>query len=101
VTYKGEKIIRHEVAMQTKLTLRLEDALVEKAKAWAKERRISLSRAVAEFFAQLPERKTRKKPPSLSPWTRRLVGVAAGKGKASTDEEVRRDYLDYLQAKYR
>lgn len=87
--------------MQTKLTLRLEDALVEKAKAWAKERQISLSQAVAEFFAQLPERKTRKKPSSLSPWTRRLVGAAAGKGKAPTDEEVRRDYLDHLQAKYR
>jgi hypothetical protein len=87
--------------MHTKLTLRLEDALVEKAKAWAKERRISLSQAVAEFFAQLPEKKTRKGLSSLSPWTRRLVGVAASKRSAPTDEEVRRDYLDHLEAKHR
>jgi hypothetical protein len=87
--------------MQTKLTLRLDDALIEKAKAWAKERRISLSQAVAELFAQLPEKKTRKPPSTLSPWTRRLIGTAAGKGKAPTDEEVRRDYLDYLAAKHK
>ncbi len=83
--------------MQTKLTLRLEEELIEKAKAWAKVRGISLSRTVAEFFAQLPEREG---PSCLSPWTRRLAGIAAGKGKAPTDEEVRRDYLKYLEAKH-
>lgn len=87
--------------MQTKLTLRLDDALIEKAKAWAKDRRISLSQAVADLFAQLPEKKTRKTLSSLSPWTRSLIGAAARKGKAPTDEEVRRDYLDYLAAKHK
>jgi CRISPR/Cas system-associated protein Csm6 len=87
--------------MQTKLTLRLEDALIEKAKAWAKERHISLSQAVAEFFAQLPEKGKKKNLAHLTPWTRRLIGVAAGKGTAPTDEKIRRDYLDYLEAKHR
>jgi hypothetical protein len=87
--------------MHTKLTLRLEEALVEKAKAWAKERRISLSQAVAEFFAQLPEKGKKKNLSHFSPWTRRLIGVAAAKGAAPTDEKVRRDYLDYLEAKHR
>ncbi|MBI3800761.1 MAG: hypothetical protein HY268_27755 [Deltaproteobacteria bacterium] len=87
--------------MHTKLTLRLENELVEKAKLWAKERHISLSRAVAEFFAQLPEKGKKRGLSQLSPWTRRLVGVAAGKGTPSTDKEVRRDYLDYLEAKHR
>jgi len=87
--------------MQTKLTLRLEEALIEKAKAWAKERHISLSQAVADFFAQLPKQKQKKNLSHLSPWTQRLIGAAAGKGKAPTAEEVRRDYLDYLDAKHR
>ena len=87
--------------MHTKLTLRLEDVLVEKAKAWAKERHISLSQAVAEFFSQLPEKRGKRGLPHLSPWTRRLVGAAAGKGAAPTDKEVRRDYLDHLEAKHR
>jgi hypothetical protein len=87
--------------MQTKLTLRLDDALIEKAKAWAKDRRISLSQVVAEIFAQLPGKRTRKTPSTLSPWTRSLIGAAAGKGKAPTEEEIRRDYLDYLAAKHK
>lgn len=86
--------------MQTKLTLRLDDALIEKAKAWAESRRLSLSQAVADIFAQLPERKTGKTPASLSPWTRRLLGAASGQGKTPTDDEVRRDYLDDRAAKH-
>ena len=84
--------------MPTKLTLRLDEELIEKAKAWAKEHHISLSQAVAEFFAQLPG----KCPPSrLSPWIHRLAGTDSGKGKKPTDEEIRRDYLNHLEAKHR
>jgi len=87
--------------MQTKLTLRLDDALIEKAKAWAKDRRISLSQAVADLFAQLPEKQSHQTPSPFSPWTRSLIGAAANKGKAPTDEKVRHDYLDYLAAKHK
>lgn len=84
--------------MQTKLTLRLDEDLIDKAKSWARKRHISLSQAIADFFAQLPEKGP---PPRLSPWTRRLAGAAAGKGKAPSDEEIRRDYLHYLEKKHR
>jgi hypothetical protein len=87
--------------MHTKLTLRLEAALVEKAKAWAKAHHVSLSHAVAEFFAQLPEKGEQRGFSSLSPWTRRLAGVAGGKKRVPTDEEIRRDYLDRLAEKHR
>jgi uncharacterized protein DUF6364 len=87
--------------MQTKLTLRLDDALIEKAKSWAKDRRISLSQVVAEIFAQLPEKKIRKTSSPMSPWTRSLIGAARGKGKAPAEEKVRHDYLDYLAAKHK
>ena len=86
--------------MQTKLTLRLDNVLIEKAKAWAKDRRISLSQAVTEIFAQLAEKKAPKPSASLSPWTRRLIGAAAGQRKVPTDDKVRHDYLDYLDAKH-
>ncbi|HEC13666.1 MAG TPA: hypothetical protein ENI80_10565 [Acidiferrobacteraceae bacterium] len=84
--------------MQTKLTLRLDEELIKRAKAWAKMRHIPLSQAVAEFFAQLPEKGP---PPRLSGWTRRLAGVASSNGKAPTDEEIHRNYLDHLEAKHR
>jgi len=86
--------------MQTKLTLRLDKALIRKAKTWAKKRDISLSQAVAEFFSQVAEEKEHKES-ELSVWTLRLSSVASGKGKPLTDEEIRRERIASLEAKYR
>ncbi len=87
--------------MHTKLTLRLEDDLVEKAKAWAKVRQVSLSQVVAEFFAQLPEEGGATTQLRLSPWTRRLSKAVEGKVTDRTDEQIRDEYLDYLEAKHK
>jgi hypothetical protein len=84
--------------METKLTLRLDEELIAEAKAWARARGISLSQAVAEFFAQLS---TRSPASGLSPWTRRLAGAAARRGRAPTDRELRREHLTHLQEKHR
>ena len=62
--------------MQTRLTLRLDDSLIAKAKAWARSRDMSLSEAVASFFTQLPDGDTRLDVSGLSSWTRYLVGAA-------------------------
>jgi uncharacterized protein DUF6364 len=88
--------------MQTKLTLRLEEELIRKAKAWAQSRGISLSQAVAGFFAQLPDERGRSEDRELTPWVRRLTGIAAPKeGPPPTDEELREEYINYLEEKYR
>src|SRR5688572_12429736 len=88
--------------METKLTLRLDDRLIARAKAWAKTRDTSVSEAVAGFFAQLPDHDARSGLADLSPWTRRLVGAARVAGRPlPTDEELQRDYIDYLDEKYR
>ena len=84
--------------MQTKLTLRLDEEQIARAKTWAKRRGISLSQAVASFFDQLPSKKSN---PDLDPWTRRLLGAARGRGPAPTDEEVRQGYIKYLEKKYK
>jgi hypothetical protein len=84
--------------MQTKLTLRLEERLIVRAKAWARRRGVSLSHAVATLFEQLPGTSAG----TLSPWTQKLVGIAArGKGRPPTDEAIRRAHLDHLQDKHR
>ncbi len=85
--------------MQTKLTLRLEDKLIVRAKAWAQRRGVSLSQAVATLFEQLTG-----EPPdsSLSPWTRKLIGIATPrKGAAPSDEALRGEYIDRLAIKHR
>jgi Family of unknown function (DUF6364) len=85
--------------MQTKLTLRLDDAVIRRAKAWARVRGVSLSEAVAAFFAQLPE-ESETGAPRVGPWARRLIGAA---GPAPGDVGaggVRRQHRDYLERKY-
>jgi hypothetical protein len=85
--------------LKTKLTLRMEEELIERAKAWAKSRDVSLSDAVANFFSALSETELQ---PALSPWTRSLVGAARRPGEpAPGDDELRADYVDYLDRKYR
>ena len=85
--------------MQTKLTLRLEERLVVRAKAWARKRGVSLSQAVATIFEQLPNPPERE----LSSWTRQLIGRArpSKKGVPLSDEAIRRDRLNHLEKKHR
>lgn len=84
--------------MQTKLTLRLEERLIVRAKAWARRRGISLSETVTTLFEQLPA----PPEPTLTPWTQTLVGIAArGKGRPLSDAAVRRARLDHLAEKHR
>jgi Family of unknown function (DUF6364) len=84
--------------MQAKLTLRMEERLIARAKTWARKHHVSLSQAVASLFEQLPA------PPggALTSWTQRLVGVAARRKKRHlSDEAIRRAHLDHLDAKHR
>ncbi len=87
--------------MQTKLTLRLEKSLIERAKKFAHEHDTSLSRIVSNHFSQIivqedeastDDEEWRK---SLPPITRSLLGIAAG---TDLDEQ---DYWNYLEEKYR
>jgi len=88
--------------MQTKLTLRLDDHLIARAKAWARARDTSLSGVVAGFFARLPDPQQEPDAAHLSPWTRHLVGAACVPGKpAPAEDQLQRDYVDYLEEKYR
>lgn len=96
---RGRRILSREIyVLQTKLTLRLEERLIVRAKVWARKRGVSLSQAVATLFEQLPGTSET----SLSPWTRKLVGMAAPKkGQPPSDEDVRRARLNHLAEKHR
>ncbi|MFZ5863233.1 MAG: DUF6364 family protein [Nitrospirota bacterium] len=83
--------------MHTKLTLRLDDELIQKAKAWAKAHRVSLSKAVAELLARLPGKEEER---TLSPWTRRLAGTVSRKRRGLDDQAIRRSYRGFLIKKH-
>ncbi len=83
--------------MQTKLTLRMDRRLIERAKAFAAARRLSLSRMVAAGFELLPH--PDEEPPALSPWVLSLSGDSPA-GRPASDEELRSEWLDHEQKKH-
>lgn len=80
--------------MPSKLTLRLDESLIERAKLAAKRSGKSVSQMVADYFTLL-ETSEASPPPVLAPRTRALRGVLRGAG---LDED---DFRRYLEEKYR
>ena len=80
--------------MHTKLTLRLEQRLIRRAKTHARRTGTSVSQLVADYFALLDQDSGSGVVP-LPPVTRALYGALA---PAEVDEA---DYLAFLEAKYR
>jgi hypothetical protein len=83
--------------MQTKLTLRLEQRLIRRAKAYARRAGKSVSELVADFFGRLdaPTERSPSEVVAQSPVVQSLVGVLAG---ARLDEV---DYRAHLAEKHR
>lgn len=79
--------------MLTKLTLRMDDNLIESAKEYSSQTGKSVSRIVADLFEIIKNEKIKKEEP-LTPTVRSLRGILKGK---SLDEK---DYKKYLEEKY-
>lgn len=88
--------------MQTKLTLRLDEQLIDNAKAYAAARGRSVSQLVADYFAALgarPATPADAAETGYAPITASLRGaLLAGEGAdPAADEQA---YGDYLARKY-
>lgn len=95
MTYNMEYIVRQlDIKMNTKLTLRLDETLISKAKAYAKRNRKSLSQIVAEYFNALAQKKNGKMDKPLGPITKQLFGALKG---VEISEE---NYKRHLERKY-
>ena len=80
--------------MNSKLTLRLEDALIRSAKRYSSRSGKSLSRLVADYFA-LIEAGEGEGNTGLPPRVRSLFGALAGSPASE------QDYRRHLEAKHR
>lgn len=78
--------------MNTKLTLRMDENIVRKAKMEAKRRGKSVSQMVAEFIESIGLQQNSEK--DLPPTTASLIGIL--KGKEISEE----DYKTHLREKY-
>ena len=79
--------------MQTKLTLRLDDELINRAKSYAKKNGKSVSQIVAAYFSLL-DAEPQKETSEFTPLVRSLKGSLRG---AKVGKE---DYHKYLEEKY-
>lgn len=79
--------------MHTKLTLRIDEELIERAKSYARQSGKSVSQLVSNYLQLLPE-PGRTRPRPLTPIVESLRGVLAGSG---LDEQ---DYRRHLEEKY-
>ncbi len=79
--------------MNTKLTLRLDEQLIDRAKRTAEKRGKSVSQMVSEFFDALEDGPRTK--PALPPMTSALLGSLRG---TSVSREA---YRRHLRNKYR
>lgn len=93
LTYISQSLCTSGNPVQTKLTLRLEAALIRRAKARARARGTSLSVMVSDWFAALDEVPDGR-PAALPPRTRSLRGILAGKRLHPAD------WHDHLERKH-
>ena len=85
--------------MQTKLTLRMDSGLIEKAKNWARARNVSLSEAMASLFETLASGSVSRKD-EISPWVRNL-SIGKTTSRRLTDRQIRQKRVEELERKHR
>jgi dsDNA-specific endonuclease/ATPase MutS2 len=80
--------------MDTKLTLKLDKHIIENAKKYAKEKKISLSKMVESYLNSITKESEEKV--EITPFVESLSGVIN-----ISKEDYKEDYSDYLNEKYR
>ena len=86
--------------MDAKLTLKLDKAIIEKAKIYAAEHQHSLSLLVENYLKAIIETEKREnaKEIEISSFVKSLT---VGKGQVQVDFDYKKDRQDYLSQKYK
>ncbi|MBC8052023.1 MAG: hypothetical protein H7Y13_03065 [Sphingobacteriaceae bacterium] len=79
--------------MNTKLTLNVDKAIIEHAKTYAKQHRVSLSKLIENYLNSLTPESGKK--PKISPLVESLTGVIPRE-----TADFQKDYQDYLSKKH-
>ena len=82
--------------METKLTLRLNDRVIDRAKIYAKKQRISLSKMIESYLDSLTREKSDENETDITPLIESLSGVI----DLPADFDYKKEYRDYLIEKY-
>ena len=79
--------------MNTKLTLNIDEHVIEEAKFYAKKNSVSLSKLIENYLLSLTKRNTEET--KISPLVESLTGVIS-----LESADYKKEYSDYLSKKY-
>jgi hypothetical protein len=83
--------------MDTKLTLRLNENVIERAKAYARNHKISLSKMIESYLDSITKQKEGEKKTPITPLVESLSGVI----DLPAEFDYKKEYRDYLAEKYK
>ena len=83
--------------MDTKLTLKLNQEIIEKAKIYASQKKVSLSRIIENYLNSLTNDSKNENSIEISPFVKSL---SSGK-KMPTDLDYKKEYSEHLMNKYK
>lgn len=83
--------------METKLTLRLKDDVIKRAKTYARSHNISLSKMVESYLDSLTKQKKVENKIEITPLVESLSGVI----DLPANFDHKKEYRDYLEEKYK
>ena len=83
--------------MDTKLTLRLDNNVIERAKLYARNHKISLSKMIESYLDSITRQKEEDTKTTITPLVESLSGVI----DLPEDFDYKQGYSDYLTGKYK
>ncbi|MDP3441684.1 MAG: DUF6364 family protein [Ignavibacteria bacterium] len=83
--------------METKLTLRLNNSVIERAKLYARSNRISLSKMIESYLDSLTKEKKDEDKTAITPLVESLSGVI----NLPSDFDYKKEYSEYIIEKYK
>ncbi len=83
--------------METKLTLRLNDHVIKRAKNYARSHKISLSKMIENYLDSVTTQKKEEDKINITPLVESLSGVI----DLPADYDYKKEYRDYLEEKYK
>jgi hypothetical protein len=86
--------------MDAKLTLKLEKAVIERAKIYAAEQECSLSKII-ESYLQVVTSSTKNKDFEEIEITPFVRSISIGKGEIPADLDYKKEYYEHLLEKYK
>jgi hypothetical protein len=85
------------ISMETKLTLSMDEAVIKKAKEFAKKNHISLSKMIEDYFSNLTKKEKASQKEEISPLVKSLSGVL----ELPDSFDYKKNRIKYLEEKYK